>query len=73
MDEATPLDTPSETQAGYGDATNLFQVIDREKYAVLESHDLVPDHISPPPGLLIPLLNDSSSFSTINAFSSTIR
>ena len=34
MDEATPLDTPSETQAGYGDATNLFQVIDREKYAV---------------------------------------
>jgi hypothetical protein len=40
MDEATPLDTPSETQAGYGDATNLFQVIDREKYAVLESYDL---------------------------------
>ena len=34
MDEATPLDTPSESQAGYGDATNLFQVIDRDKYAL---------------------------------------
>jgi hypothetical protein len=32
MDEATPLDyTPSESQAGYGDATNLYNVIDRDK------------------------------------------
>ncbi|KIM24770.1 hypothetical protein M408DRAFT_331600 [Serendipita vermifera MAFF 305830] len=31
MDEATPLDTPSESQAGYGDSTNLFQVVDRDK------------------------------------------
>jgi len=31
MDEVTDLDGTSETQGGYGDATNLFQVIDRDK------------------------------------------
>lgn len=31
MDELTPLDTPSESQAGYGDAKNLYYVIDRDK------------------------------------------
>lgn len=35
MDEATPLDTPSELLAGYGDAINLFNVIDRDKPVVV--------------------------------------
>ncbi|KAG8813764.1 hypothetical protein FRC20_003405 [Serendipita sp. 405] len=31
MDEVTPLDTPSESQAGFGDSTNLFGVVDRDR------------------------------------------
>ncbi|KAG8832866.1 hypothetical protein FRC17_000484 [Serendipita sp. 399] len=31
MDEATPLDTQPEGQSGFGDSTNLFRVIDRDR------------------------------------------
>jgi hypothetical protein len=31
MDEATLLDTPAASQAGYGDSSNLFSVIDRDR------------------------------------------
>jgi hypothetical protein len=31
MDETTLLDTPAASQAGYGDSSNLFSVIDRDR------------------------------------------